>query len=459
MDHGTATLRKLILPLSAIALLGLIVACSDDPTEPATLGKVEGRVTVYGTDVPVTDAVLLLVDAGTLAPARPPTPTDSKGSYDFAGVPAGTYAVFVYHDSLVTWDRTASLVEVKVGKTSRHDMRVTPSQLWNGSGDRVEGMVTDAISGEPIAGAYVDGILGMSDEVYGLMAGISLPEWGVTDDRGFYSVTTQVMTDETGWPIGPGLLTCIKEGYFPQTVTYLQPDARLARAEGDTLLTIDVALVPITDADAGALGSLTGRLLNRGEPVAGLGVALVLISIEDPGLTDKAREKVIVPGSTVTTDAEGRFAIDNLAPGFYMLAPGFHIDDGYANINWNYVEEIFEVVAEATTELGDLEILRTIGGVSPANGETGVATTPLLTWEAVPGAEEYEVQWRVNGYLMMHRETGLTETRFQIPGDAAVPHGSCVRWMVRASAWDPDLGYNVTLARTDWSLTFCVVEE
>lgn len=446
-----------------LVIMVLLAGCEDDssaPSAPSGPGGVEGNVTRFGSGDAVTDATLLLMDAATLVPVGLPMVTDSEGGYRFDLVEPGTYLVFLFHNSLITFDRTNALVEVGAGRTRVHNMRLIPSELWDSEGDRLEGTVTDVLTGEPLSCAFVGSSSWYSGGAFAMFGGISHPFWGVTDDQGFFSVVSDHDLDEHGQPSVPLTLLGVKEGYHPITkIIYPRPgktdSGTEATAERDTTLTVDLALIPLGSLDPAVLGSVTGQLVHLDAPVAGVEVAVVLVEGRNPPSADK----VIIPNRVATTDDQGRFSLSGLGRGYYQLVPGYRVGDGWSAVSMVTGVDIFLVSSDDTNDLGVVEILREIRPIAPAVGQVLSSSPGELSWEAVPGASSYEVQWAFDGHLMDILADNLVEPRFEIPAEVGVPHGSCVRWFVRANWEDPETQQSWWLAETEMMMTFCVSEE
>lgn len=450
-------------------LLALIVGCDDDdPTQPETRASISGRVTDLAGE-PVADAMLLLVDAATLAPVGAPIVPNETGRYSFADLDAGVYSIFLYHDSAVVFTGTASHIELTEGEALTHDFGLVAAGLWGPTSSTISGIVRDAVTLEPVVGAYVGDIWSGASGAYlfGELGGISPPGWGVTDADGRFEVGPNVVTNESNEEIGSMPLSVTASGYLP--VTLVGEDSRVvatpggtwtgsplpAPAEGDSVLNVEVMLVPRSAVQPDELGSLSGRLLYLGDPVAGVRVAATLLAAAEMDTVDTP-EKVIIPDLIATSDAEGHFTINDLAPGVYSLAPGFAADDEWEGVNTSLTDPVYEVTTNTTTTAGDIELKRTVHVVWPTDGATVPGSMPVLQWGAVPGATHYQVQMAVNGYAMEVLVGRTDVDSYQMLPADAISSGMCARWSVIAFGDYPQEGDTVEIGRTPWTVTFCV---
>jgi len=136
-------------------LVGLFAAILSSQAAPAaTTGRIAGRVTVDGTNTPITGARIMLIPAGRLnGPiGRPPqTTTDQEGRFAFDGLAPGEYRVDVQKTGFApsfSPGMRPSTIQVAAGQAV-DDVRV---QLQRGG--VITGKVLDP-SGEPFADARI----------------------------------------------------------------------------------------------------------------------------------------------------------------------------------------------------------------------------------------------------------------------------------------------------------------
>jgi hypothetical protein len=140
------------------------------------------------------------------------------------------------------------------------------------------------------------------------------------------------------------------------------------------------------------------------------------------------RGKAPWPGRTTRTDAEGWYRFDDLPEGFYTAAPGFPPDDGLA-----FVFEIqpglqVDLAPGAVDTLADGVVLDAFAPLAPAPRSVITTATPTLRWEALPGADSYQVllaRGHLFGLPMETTETSMTLVQ-------PLPPGGAMRWFVYA---------------------------
>lgn len=458
-----------------LPLLLLIAGCSDDDpaTPPSGPGSISGTVTELTSGDPLDGVTLLLVDAASLAAVRAPITPDATGAYGFTAIEPGTYSILLYHDSHVVFDRAATHLAIEPGRDRTHDFRLVPSRLWGVQAWSIEGTVTDAETGAPIVGAQVADVLigGAGIHLFALQAGVTLPEWGVTNESGFFSIGADRVLTEDAEELGIMPISISKSGYLPATligdgltaIPVLQDGggwdgpALPGPAEGDSVLTVAVELTPVSTVAPEFYGSLAGRVVHLGEPVAGVEIAATLQMVADPDTVETpSGEKVVVPDARATSDDDGYFTLNGLAPGTYDLVPGYRPGDGWCGLNSQLREGLFVVESGQATPVGELEIVRTIDIAAPLDGATVPGSMPLLQWESIPGALYYEVDLGVDGYLLDELVERIEVDSYQMQPAEAIPSGSCARWSVRAYGTYPTGVDTVRIGESAWTNTFCV---
>lgn len=267
---------------------------ADFALEPISFGALEGVVTDAATGAPIVGAVVHIRPA---APGREAAAdgnggdwhhaiTDDNGGYRFESVAAGSWQVHAFARS---YQPAESTVEVVADQTAVLDLALTALSYG-----RVAGYVTDAVSGEPIAGAMVRLYRG-GQPARGAGGGqVGSWSWGFTDLDGGYLIENV--------PTGDYVLVVNARFYqasAPLPVTVL---------DGQTV-EVDVALQPLE------LGSLEGTVTDAvsGAQIEGATVAVFRGPGGDPGDPDHP-----APGRTVT-DADGHYAFDRVMPGTWSV--------------------------------------------------------------------------------------------------------------------------------------------
>jgi protocatechuate 3,4-dioxygenase beta subunit len=241
---------RLIARLSVVLAVGLIAG-----TALAQTGTLEGSVTDAGSGLPVEGAMLVAWGPGGMGDpgagegggARYAF-SDADGLYEFADMPAGDYLVFCGKVGYFLASAEATVVD---GGVTVLDFSLQAKVFGS-----VAGVVTDASTGEPIAGARV-GLrrIGDAERGPGGPGGGGFWLHAITGSDGTYLIERI--------PAGEYQVGAVSHGYYPselQTVTVVDG----VTAEANFAL------------DALAFGRLEGRVTDAvsGEPIAGAHVTL-----------------------------------------------------------------------------------------------------------------------------------------------------------------------------------------
>lgn len=284
-------------PVSVELAVGLVIAgiVLDPQAQPLPNARVKVNP-LGGVPSPTTD----LTDEGIL--------TDENGEFIFDTLREGKYRILVSHQDYAGYQQT-NLVP---GQANDLTIQLT----WGGA---IEGYVTDSQTGGSIPGAIVR----VRD-----LGGIE--KTGTANSDGFYRVTGL-----TQFPNNSKTLVSVEaEGYARFNNGQIQVE------EGYTL--------EGTNFELDKNGVVSGVVINgSGQTVEGVQVAV------------KRQHSPTVPvivnvSGVVTTDADGKFIINDVAPGELSLVSGSHED---------YLEgrtEPFDVgIGE---EIPDLQVVMRIGG-------------------------------------------------------------------------------------------------
>jgi hypothetical protein len=417
-------MRRVFFILLYTSLLSPLPACDDDPTGTGGSGgythtSLSGQVTIASESVPVAGAKVALVEPLPYRVVDGPVTSDAQGRFQFENPPVGDWFLFVFGDSVLMFNTGDARVSVRRGQRIEHNIEMIRSALWGTSWRRIVGRVTDAQTGDPVEGAYVSGLF---PNVWPNFVGISIDSEDITDADGRYEVApVQWFTGSSiFYPLGVA-----RDGYAPFHVMDLPLDA-----DPDSLYVLDVAL-----ERAGDGATVRGRVVDpAGKPLANLPVALDYSGIpidtllgNGPVKGDDDPGNVPLLGSTARTHPDGTFEIRDLIPGTYWLDAAFLPDDGYVG-GWDD-SALFEIAGTEVLDLGDVYVLPALLPLAPANGATVSDSRPVLRWEAVPGADRYELHAGPGHYLNFERDiTGVTEFEF----DFDLPPGTRFRWTIQA---------------------------
>jgi hypothetical protein len=184
--------------------------------------------------------------------------------------------------------------------------------------------------------------------------------------------------------------------------------------------------VPPADGLSASIGGVVqGRLLWKGQPIAG-----ATVYVEDDPAFGSARY-----GST-TTDNQGRFSMTGVPPGQKRVGV-----NGNQRVSWISGGEPFVTAAEQSRMVvrsfnQDFHVCHVFDLGSPAQNES-VGSRPVLRWDAYPDAKGYIVHlfdrtsWTVLGWRL-----GDGATSVQVDSD--LPPGS-YQWRVDAVAAGGDV--------------------
>ena len=365
--------RSLLIP-GLVAVLLPVWGCDDEPgPEPQqtyTAVLVQDAVT---TD-PISNLDLLLYDIDRGRAAAPPVTTDEFGSAEIDGpldsrcvwfvLPGQGWVPSSLPEPALIFTRGAvnpAVVSV-LGVLS-----ASPS-----GGFIVSGMVVDDVTDEPLAGVVV-GYPGWPTAWDGLDETSS----DVTGADGVFVASDVLFALEPGGDVPYQVLPLVylAEGYRPRSLRFDGP--------GDDYV---IRLTPIS-GDGGGVGAVGGRVVSREGPISGL-------SVVGTWINDGQKSWLTHPGVVIETDAEGRFLLTDLAPGQWLVKPGYLPTDGWTLIpgEAGHGGRLPAVVAAGdTVEVGDLMCLPAIVPRYPPPGAVGVDSLAVFRWTAVADVDSYDV--------------------------------------------------------------------
>ena len=128
------TTRFFSIPVSLCAILIAFTLshCSKDDPQPATTGKISGKVTVLATGAALSEATVIAFDAGTNSPAGT-TKTNSSGDYSL-DVAEGNYFLKFYkqgYESVPPLGIEPVPFSVTIGHTATQSAEMSPSLITN----------------------------------------------------------------------------------------------------------------------------------------------------------------------------------------------------------------------------------------------------------------------------------------------------------------------------------------
>ena len=397
-------LRIQALKIAVLGIVALAVAgCGDDPVTPPAEGTFAVTAVDADTGEPVPDLEIVLVDALSALPLDDPRTTDADGRIVWPGaaVPGTRLLVFgggrwgIAHQG--DWwlgfgyDKTDPRLPIPPA-----EVRVELVRLAAGDGlPRLSGRITDAVTGEPLSRVFVGDRPWLT--AYG---GATGPSADVTGPDGLFAVgevpvaidpVTQRFTH-----LSPLVIT--RAGYRP--LAYLHEFA--PGAEDLDVTGIAITLTPLGPDDDGVL---TGHVFDGTGPAPHVLVGL--------GGVDPDKTGYGIPGRVAVTDREGRFTFTELAPGNYVVQPGFLYQDGFF-LPPQPAARGYAVTSGDTTLVDDLLVLAEI--VIPTDPSLGIpdfADVADFGWWPVAGDPEYVLT--VDG-VEIARTTGTSYT-WEFPAD------------------------------------------
>lgn len=224
-----------------------------------------GRVTDAATGQPIVNGVVVLRPFNNFAAPLSLTSTDNEGNYVLNELLAGNYTLNL---SVTGYDTKQSSFFAGRGQQIRQDFAVRRTTAL------VDGVITDQSTGQPVPDVLVTVV-----DRNGIIVG-----QGVTDSTGLYLVGSGSQSETTIIAVVPGY-------QFGQTTANLSPGQRA---------TLHVSLAPQPMAISGVTRSAA-----TGAPVSG-----VVLSV----LTEN---KVVI--ESISSDAEGRYSFNSMAPGTYIV--------------------------------------------------------------------------------------------------------------------------------------------
>ncbi len=401
----------------ALAALALLVAfgsgCGDDGLGPA-LGSVEVQAVDVGTGAPQAGVKLALMDPTANRLLAAPAATGADGRAVWTGVPVGDWPLIVLPGPGRALFAAPAAVTVRrpPPRPGTPPREVLTAAFAEDPLPRVSGLVTDAVTGAPLAGVWV-GPPSFLTAYWG--RGSPRLDLTLADGRFACRQLPFAFDPRTDVVVMVEPLVFQAEGYRPVVWRTEPPPGDDAIDIAD----VAVALTPLDpDVDRGAL---IGRVVFRGAPVAGLPVAASYVADPEASPAEaraEARRRLAavarlsapsdppvaevgagLPGSGAPTGAGGDFRLEGLAPGWYLAHPGPALGDGF--LLGDVVGprppgvEVWPdpvlVPSGGEADLGLVPVLRAITLLEPQPGARDLPPTPVFGWSAVAEADSYLV--------------------------------------------------------------------
>lgn len=289
-----------------------------EPIVPGMAGTIAGIVTDAESGNPIGGAVVFFspFDGEIALPpeipdmTQPYVRTGPDGRYETPPLASGLYYLLVRAEG---FEPARDVVEVAAGEQTIADFALVPFEPADSGA--IAGTVTDAATGDPIAGALV----------FFFPAASTLAQLDFDPSLISLDQVPRVQTDANGRymidALRPGLYgLAIREPGFV-------PALELAEVISAEVTIVDFALVP---DDTPPLGGIAGTVIDAqfGTPLAG---AFIFFAPVDPGAAPPIEPGSIDPASSdedivnsmgmpyVRTGPNGRYAIPRLEPGAYLV--------------------------------------------------------------------------------------------------------------------------------------------
>jgi len=386
---------------------------------------------------------------------------DSDGAFSFDNVPAGSLLLYAFAHNYRMSDASNSRVILQGGQDWTAAVRMMEDEIEMYD-HRIQGRVTDATTGAPVAGAWIaaTSLAEAGNSVRYLVenTGTTLT---VSDENGYYSMQAYGVPEYWEGPIiGLSPISCARNGYRSRTYAGEGPDfayedylpGGLLPAPADSVLVLDISLepVPVGGLPAAAVGTVRGIVLHDGQPQEGVMVNLTLMALADRDTVFDPADKVAVDGGFVLSGEDGSYEF-KVEPGFYAIRAGLLPDDGWCRASGTLPD--LEVVAGEVTEIGPLSMGRAIKPLSPLPGAVVSGQQIRLSWTSVAGAEYYRISGSINTtYSYDLGTTNESEFNWTAPAlDPGQPH--LVRWKVFAIHTVEEMTQNISWFETPATFT------
>lgn len=315
-------------------VITLLMSLALSQAAPGGAGRVSGRITLEGTNAPVSGARVTL-QAATLQSVAGKMPaatmTDEDGRYAFDNVPTGSYNINV--------EKTGLVPVVLGGPHSPAAppavVQVSPGQSLNGVDRRLQkgGIITGRLldpKGEPLPEVPLNLMRRVTFAGHPAML-VPANRGGSTDDLGEFRISGLAsgeylivalprpsrFGDNTNPTSARAPRTTLARTFYPGTTDESAAQV-VAVSAGNELNNISFAIQSVQAF------RISGIVVNEdGHPVAN-----AMVTLSGDGTSGN-----LGPGGLATTDLGGRFTIVDVSPGSYRLQPPpVMTSDGFAGV-------------------------------------------------------------------------------------------------------------------------------
>lgn len=396
MDRRAPGGQVALLALGLVVLASLAAGCDDDsegsdpsvdPT-PGT-GTLLGRLVSSETGDPVGSLEVSLLDLHTLANVDF-TRADSTGAFVFDDVRPGDYLPVVHSVNRVLFGLPRTRFRFAAAETLRTTYPLARIEGLQQSELEMTGRVVDAETGEPIPFARLE----MNSFGNGANAFESGPNW--SEFRGSTTTLEPTADAEGRFRLGPVPIVRIyvaETNSVDELIASWRVTAPGYRAAGfDRRNASSFVPNPVVRLQRGRdEGAITGTVVGLdGEIRAGVQVHAEWRGA--PGQFPRSPElaRLMPAEPTAVSDSLGRFRLESLPPGRYVVEGGPMGDDGWVGI---LVSGVVLDVGQLEASAGALVAQPAIRLLFPGDLELVRGATPLR-WEPFPGAVRYTVVLR-----------------------------------------------------------------
>ncbi len=364
------------LRLTLILALCFLVSCGDEPLPtyplpPSTVAVFEIQLWDALGIAPLDSVQLALLELESMrfvAPRR----TGLSGFTRFDELVAGDYLPVIQGGDAILLPLPQTSWSLEVGDTLRVELRAVrldPDQA------QLSGRVVDADTGLPVGGATVEIF---SNVLLPELSGYTNAHRQITDAQGRFALRDFLIIQlpDSGGTLVPDLI-CHAPGYrgLRRSVSFEELPA----------LGVQLALQVGSDR-----ASLDGRVVDLdGAPLAGVPLAIEWVS--QPSVSSKGNEApdpsaLILQTFRAESGSDGSYHFEDLPAGFFRIAPGYRLDDGWLRVDGRDLPPGFErpqiQIAEGEqAQLGDIAAAPAILALAPGPGEI-VGPQPDFAWEA-----------------------------------------------------------------------------